>query len=114
MNDKARATMVAFNVVCSYIGIRDHVQEHLAFSVWLHLANWEMLEPKEDNPSRQETEKGGLIYLEYMSKFRNQFAELDDDWLYIIEAKCNDVLVNFVNKEDEALTTTFEAQVKEV
>lgn len=25
MNDEARATMVAFNVVCSYIGIRDHV-----------------------------------------------------------------------------------------
>lgn len=73
-----------------------------------------MPEPKEDNPSRQETEKGGLVYLKYMSKFRNQFVDLDDDWSYIIEAKCNDVLVNFVNKEDKALTTTFKAWVKEV
>lgn len=45
-----------------------------------------MPELKEDNPSRQEAEKGALVCLKYTYKFRNQFVELDDDWLYGIEA----------------------------
>lgn len=35
MNFEAQATMVAFNVVCTYIDTRDLVQEHLAFNIWL-------------------------------------------------------------------------------
>jgi hypothetical protein len=33
MNDEAQTALVAFNAVCSYIGIRDLVQEHMAFKV---------------------------------------------------------------------------------
>jgi hypothetical protein len=33
-SDKAQACLVAFNTVCSYIGTRDLVQEHIAFKVW--------------------------------------------------------------------------------
>jgi hypothetical protein len=32
-SDKAQACLVAFNTVCSYIGTRDLVQEHIAFKV---------------------------------------------------------------------------------
>jgi hypothetical protein len=34
MTDEAQAALVIFNVVYSYIGARDLVQEHLAFIVW--------------------------------------------------------------------------------
>jgi hypothetical protein len=33
-SDKAQACLVAFNTVCSYIGTRDLVQEHITFKVW--------------------------------------------------------------------------------
>jgi hypothetical protein len=32
--DKAQACLVDFNTVCSYIGTRDLVQEHIGFKVW--------------------------------------------------------------------------------
>jgi hypothetical protein len=32
--EKAQACRMAFNTLCSYIGTRDLVQEHLAFKVW--------------------------------------------------------------------------------
>jgi hypothetical protein len=32
-SDKAQACLVAFNTVCSYIGTRDLIQEHIAFKV---------------------------------------------------------------------------------
>jgi hypothetical protein len=34
MNDEPKATLVAFNVGCSFIGTKDLVPEHLAFNVW--------------------------------------------------------------------------------
>lgn len=33
INDEAQAAMVAFNNVCSYIGTRGLIQEHLAYNV---------------------------------------------------------------------------------
>jgi hypothetical protein len=57
INDEAQAALVNFNVVCSYFGMRDLVQEHLNFSVWLLHANWEMPDPKGDSPSKQGAEK---------------------------------------------------------
>jgi hypothetical protein len=38
-SDKSQACLVAFNTVCSYIGTRDLVQEHIAFKVWPLLTN---------------------------------------------------------------------------
>jgi hypothetical protein len=34
---------MAFNTVCSYIGSRDLVQEHIIFKVWPLTNEWEML-----------------------------------------------------------------------
>jgi hypothetical protein len=72
MNDESQAALVAFNVVCS---TRDLVQEHLDFRVWPHSTYWEMLETKAGRPSRQEAQKGGLVHLKYMYKYRNQFGK---------------------------------------
>jgi hypothetical protein len=38
-----------FGVVCSFIGTRDLVQEHIAFKVWPLVEKWEM--PKKQSPS---------------------------------------------------------------
>jgi hypothetical protein len=45
MNEAAEECQRAFGVVCSFIGTRDLVQEHIAFRVWPLVEKWEM--PKE-------------------------------------------------------------------
>jgi hypothetical protein len=40
-----QACQAAFNTVCTYIGTRDLVQEHIAYKVWPLAREWEM--PKE-------------------------------------------------------------------
>jgi hypothetical protein len=79
--EKAQACLVAFNTVCSYIGTMDLVQEHIAFKVWPHVSKWEMT--KEIDASSSE---GGLVYLKYNYRYRNQFGEPDDERLEAIEA----------------------------
>jgi hypothetical protein len=106
MNDEAQAALVAFNVVCNYIGTREFVQEHLAFNVWPLQANWEMSEPKEDSPSRHGAEKGGLVYLKYTYRIRHQFGEPDDEWLEAIESKYNVVLGNFIKRKTKPYEST--------
>jgi hypothetical protein len=43
--NEVQACLMAFNTVCTYIGTRDLVQEHIAFKVWPLANEWEM--PKE-------------------------------------------------------------------
>jgi hypothetical protein len=78
---------VAFNAVCSNIGSRDLVQEHLAFKVWGLVNKWEM--PKETDTSSSE---GGLVYLKYTYRYSDQFGESDDDWLEAIEVTSDELL----------------------
>jgi hypothetical protein len=67
-----------------------------------------MLKTKEGSPSRQEMEKGGLVYLKYTYRYRNQFGDPDGEgWPSVSK-----ILGNFTKKEDEALTTAFGARVK--
>jgi hypothetical protein len=42
---EVQACLMAFNTVCTYIGTRDLVQEHIAYKVWSLVNDWEM--PKE-------------------------------------------------------------------
>jgi hypothetical protein len=37
--------------------------------------------------------QGGLVYLKYTFRYRNQFDEPNDDWLDCIEATSDDCLV---------------------
>ena len=117
MNEAAEECQRAFGVVCSFIGTRDLVQEHIAFRVWPLAEKWEM--PQE---TIKEANEGGLVRLKYTFKFGDKFAEPDDDWLKSIEnlsvdnkylkfeneneneklSKCNDYLnieVNKLNKD---------------
>jgi hypothetical protein len=38
------------------------------------------------------TSQGGLVYLKYTFRFRNQFDESNDDWLDAIEATSDELL----------------------
>jgi hypothetical protein len=43
IDDTVEACQRAFNTVCSFIGTRDLIQEHIAFRVWPLVESWEML-----------------------------------------------------------------------
>jgi hypothetical protein len=50
------ACQKAFSNVCAFIGIRDIIQEHIAYRVWPLVDSWEM--PKE---TTAESSEGGLV-----------------------------------------------------
>jgi hypothetical protein len=74
LGNDVQACQAAFNTVCTYIGTRDLVQEHIAYKVWPLASEWEM--PKETAAG---SSQGGLVYLKYTFRSRNQFDEPNDD-----------------------------------
>jgi hypothetical protein len=66
LGNDVQACQAAFNTVCTYIGTRDLVQEHIAYKVWPLRSWWEM--PKE---AAGGSSKGGLVYLKYTFKYRS-------------------------------------------
>jgi hypothetical protein len=73
LGNDIQACQMAFNIVCTYIGTRDLVQEHIAYRVWPLACGWEM--PKEDTAG---SSQGGLVYQKYSFRYRNQFNEPND------------------------------------
>jgi hypothetical protein len=106
-SDKSQACLVAFNTVCSYIGTRDLVQEHIAFKVWPLVNEWEM--PKETTASLSE---GDLVYLKYTYRYKCQFGEPEDEWLEAIEVTSEELLGAYMKAKDEAMNTVFGAHRK--
>jgi hypothetical protein len=102
MNEAAEECQRAFGVVCSFIGTRDLVQEHIAFRVWPLVEKWEMSEE-----TIKETDEGGLVRLKYTFKYGDKFVELDDDWLKSIEAISDELLGVYSKAEDTALSAAF-------
>jgi hypothetical protein len=102
-----QACQTAFNMVCTYIGTRDLVQEHIAYRVWPLASGWEMLKEAAAGSS-----KNGLVYLKYTFRYRSQFDEPNYDWLDAIEASSDELLGAYSKAEDEAMTTAFGAQGK--
>jgi hypothetical protein len=107
LGNDIQACQAAFNTVCTYIGTRDLVQEHIAYRVWPLANGWEM--PKEATAGSSQV---GLIYLKYTFKYRNQFDESNDDWLDVIEATSDEFLGAYSKAEDDAMTTAFGARGK--
>jgi hypothetical protein len=92
----------AFSVVCSFIGTRDLIQEHIAFRVWPLVEKWEM--PKE---TITKSDEGGLVRLRYTFRYEGKFVEPDDDWMKCIEATSDELLGPYSKAEDTALSAAF-------
>jgi hypothetical protein len=92
----------AFSTVCFFIGMRDLIQEHIAFRVWPLVESWDM--PKE---TTAESSEGGLVRLKYSFRYREKFDEPDDDWLKCIEATSDELLGAYSKAEDNALSAAF-------
>jgi hypothetical protein len=102
-----QACLIAFNTVCTYIGTRDLVQEHIAYKVWPLVNDWEM--PKETAAG---SSQGGLVYLRYTFQYISQFDEPNDDWLEAIKATSDELLGAYMREEDEAMIIAFGARGK--
>jgi hypothetical protein len=107
MNEAAEECQRAFGVVCSFLGTRDLVQEHIAFRVWPLVEKWEM--PEE---TIKETDEGGLVRLKYTFKYGDKFVEPDDDWLKSIEAISDELLGVYSKAEDTPLSAAFGGRKK--
>jgi hypothetical protein len=90
-----------FRVVSEHIGTRDLVQEYLANRVFPTLKEWGM--PK----LKGEKKKNELVRLPYHFKFKKHFKEPCQEWLDTIEVMCNEILGNYMKKEDQLMTAAF-------
>jgi hypothetical protein len=102
LGNDIEACQKAFNNVCTFIGSRDLVQEHIAYRVWPPVNDWEM--PKETAAG---SSQGGLVYLKYTFRYRDQFNEPSDDWLSCVEATSDELLGAYTRAEDDAMTLAF-------
>jgi hypothetical protein len=107
MDEAAEECQRAFGVICSFIGTRVLIQEHIAFRVWPLAEKWEM--PKE---TVREPDEGGLVRLKYTFKYGDKFVEPDDDWLKSIEAISDELLGAYSKAEDTALSAAFGGRKK--
>jgi hypothetical protein len=51
--------------------------------------------------------QGGLVYLKYTFRYKDQFDEPNDDWLKCVEATSDELLGAYTSAEDDALTLGF-------
>jgi hypothetical protein len=51
--------------------------------------------------------QGGLVYLKYTFRYRDQFDEPNDDWLNCVEATSDKLLGAYTRAEDDAMTLAF-------
>jgi hypothetical protein len=102
LGNEIKTCLRSFNTVCTFIGTRDLVQEHIAYRVWPLVNDWEM--PKE---AAVGSSQGGLVYLKYTFRYREQFDEPNDEWLNCIEATSDELLGAYTRAEDDAMTVAF-------
>jgi hypothetical protein len=107
IDEAAEECRRAFGIVCSFIGTRDLVQEHVAYRIWPLVVNWEMPKETISNPN-----EGDLVRLKYTFRFGDQFIEPDDDWLKCIEATSDELLGPYSKVEDNVLFAAFGSRKK--
>jgi hypothetical protein len=59
------------------------------------------------NKAASGSSQDGLVYLKDTFRYRNQFDELNDDWLDCIEATSDELLGAYTRAEDDAMTLAF-------
>jgi hypothetical protein len=107
IDEAAEECRRAFGIVCSFIGTRDLVQEHVAYRIWPLVDNWEMPKETISNPN-----EGGLVRLKYSFRFRDQFIEPGDDWLKCVENTSDELLRAYSKSEDNTLSAAFGSRKK--
>jgi hypothetical protein len=107
IDDAVEACQKAFSTVCSFIGTRDLIQEHIAFRVWLLVESWEM--PKETITDSSES---GLVRLKYTFRFGDKFDEPNNNWLKCIKTTSDELLGAYSKTEDNALSAAFRGRSK--
>jgi hypothetical protein len=107
LGNDIEACQRSFNTVCTFIGTRDLVQEHIAYRVCPLVNEWEM--PKE---AAVGSSQGGLVYLRYTFIYRGKFDEPNDEWLSSIEATSDEFLGAYTRAKDDAMTLAFEGRGK--
>jgi hypothetical protein len=107
VDEAAEACQRAFSTVCSFVGTRDLLQEHIAYKIWPLIDSWEMPKESITNPS-----EGGLVRLKYTFRFGDQFIEPDDDWLKCVENTSDELLGTYSKSEDNALSAAFGSRKK--
>jgi hypothetical protein len=107
LGNNIEACQRSFNIVCTFIGTRDLVQEHIAYRVWPLVNESKM--PKEAAPG---SSQGGLVYLKYTIKYRGKFDEPNGEWLSNIEATSNELLRAYTRAGDDEMTLAFEGRGK--
>jgi hypothetical protein len=107
IDEAAEACRRAFSTVCSFVGTRDLLQEHIAFRIWPLIDNWEMPKETITNPS-----EGGLVRLKYTFRFGDQFIEPDNDWLKSVENTSDELLGTYSKSEDNVLSAAFGSRKK--
>jgi hypothetical protein len=107
IGEAAEECQRAFGIICSFIGTRDLIQEHIAFRVWPPVEKWEM--PKE---TITKSDEGGLVRLKYTFRYEGKFVEPDDDWMKCIEATSDELLGPYSKAEDNVLSAAFGSRKK--
>jgi hypothetical protein len=102
IDDAAEACQKAFDTVCSFIGIRDLIQEHITFRVWLLIESWEM-----SKETITKSSEGDLVWLKYTFRYGDKFDEPNNDWLKCMEATSDELLGAYSKAEDNALSAAF-------
>jgi hypothetical protein len=51
--------------------------------------------------------QGGLVYLKYTFRYRDQFDKPNNDWLNCVEATSDELLGAYTRAEDDAMTLAF-------
>jgi hypothetical protein len=102
IDDAVEACQRAFSTVCSFIGTRDLIQEHISFRVWPLVESWEM-----SKETTTDSSDGGLVRLKYTFRFREKFDKPNDDWLKCIEATSDEILGAYSKAKDNALSVAF-------
>jgi hypothetical protein len=71
------------------------------------VSDWDI--PKEDAAW---SSQGGLVYLKYSFRYRDQFDEPNDDWLNCVEATSDELLGAYTRAEDDVMTLAFRGRGK--